>query len=83
MRRAGGTRKKADEERIFVVKANGAVEMVELGGWFSMASNNRLEPGDTIVVPFDAEHVDNTTLWTNATQIIYQLAVAVAAIGSL
>ncbi|WP_339877539.1 SLBB domain-containing protein [Pseudidiomarina gelatinasegens] len=83
LRRAGGTRKKADEERIFVVKANGAVEMVELGGWFSMASNNRLEPGDTIVVPLDTEYTNNMELWRDATQILYQIGVAVAALTAI
>lgn len=83
LRRAGGTRKKADEERIFVVKANGAVEMVELGGWFSMASNNRLEPGDTIVVPLDTEYTNNMELWRDATQILYQIGVALAALTAI
>lgn len=83
LRRAGGTRKKADEERIFVVKANGAVEMVELGGWFSLSSNNRLEPGDTIVVPLDTEYSSNMELWRDATQILYQIGVALAALTAI
>jgi hypothetical protein len=38
---------------------------------------------DTIVVPFDSDNIDNVTLWSSATQIIYQLAVVLASIGSL
>ncbi|WP_404408599.1 SLBB domain-containing protein [Pseudidiomarina marina] len=83
LRRAGGTRKKADEERIFIVKANGSVETVELGGWFSLASNNRLEPGDTIVVPLDTEYTNNMELWRDATQILYQIGVALAALTAI
>lgn len=83
LRRAGGTRKKADEERIFIVKANGSVEVVELGGWFSLASDNRLEPGDTIVVPLDTEYTNNMELWRDATQILYQIGVALAALTAI
>lgn len=83
LRRAGGTRKKADEDRIFVVKANGAVEMVDLGGWFRLGSKNRLEPGDTIVVPLDTEYTNNMELWRDATQILYQIGVALAALTAI
>ena len=39
-------------------------------------------PGDTIVVPLDAERMRPLPLWTAVTTIIYNLAVAVAAVGS-
>ncbi|WP_088331517.1 SLBB domain-containing protein [Lacimicrobium sp. SS2-24] len=84
--RSGGYKSLADEDRAYIIRADGSVSVPNRDGgfWFSSdASNEGIRPGDTIVVPFDSEHVDNTTLWTNATQIIYQLAVAVAAIGSL
>lgn len=42
-----------------------------------------MRPGDTIVVPLDAEPMRLLTLWTAVTTIIYNLSVAVAAIGSL
>jgi hypothetical protein len=50
--------------------------------WFSN-SNNTLSPGDSIVVPLDLEYTDNMTLWATGTQIIYQTAVAIAAIAGL
>jgi protein involved in polysaccharide export with SLBB domain len=84
--RSGGYRSLADKDKVYIIRANGSVYLP--GGdddfWFS--GNNELVgilPGDTIVVPFDTENVDNLTLWSSATQVIYQLAVAVAAIGSL
>ncbi|KFZ31349.1 polysaccharide biosynthesis protein [Pseudidiomarina salinarum] len=83
LRRAGGTRKKADEDRIFIVKANGAVEMVEVGGWFSLGTKNRIEPGDTVVVPLDTEYTNNIELWRDATQILYQIGVALAALTAI
>jgi polysaccharide export outer membrane protein len=83
LRRAGGLRKKADDERIFIVKANGGVEMMANTSWFGFGNQQRLEPGDTIVVPLDTEFKDNMTLWRDATQILYQTGVAIAAIATL
>lgn len=84
--RSGGFRTLADQENTYIIRANGSVTVPGRsdGFWFSENSEEIIiRPGDTIVVPFDADNVDNMTLWTNATQILYQLAVAIAAIGSL
>jgi polysaccharide export outer membrane protein len=84
--KSGGFRALADKDRAYIVRANGSVSIPSNndGFWFtSQQENVAVMPGDTIVVPFDSNNVDNLTLWTNATQILYQLAVAVAAIGSL
>ena len=51
--------------------------------WFKRSASVSLEPGDTVVVPIDAERMRPLPLWTAVTTIIYNLAVAVAAIGSL
>jgi polysaccharide export outer membrane protein len=80
IRMSGGATKKADDDRIYVVRANGSVE-AESSKWFMAAS--QIQPGDTIVVPLDAERMRPLPLWTAVTTIIYNLAVAVAAIGSL
>ncbi|BBW90296.1 sugar transporter [Pseudoalteromonas sp. PS1M3] len=80
---SGGLKERAAEDRIYIIKANGSVEIPNTGGWFAANNANQLEPGDTIVVPMDTGHMDKLTLWSTATQILYQLGVAVAAIGSL
>ncbi|GAC19795.1 polysaccharide biosynthesis/export family protein [Paraglaciecola arctica] len=83
---SGGYRALADKERTYIIRANGAVSIPgnNNGFWFSEEQDNiSIMPGDTIVVPFDSDNIDNMTLWTNATQILYQLAISVAAIGSL
>lgn len=80
---SGGLKERAAEDRIYIIKANGSVEIPNTGGWFAANNANQLEPGDTIVIPMDAGHMDKLTLWSTATQILYQLGVAVAAIGSL
>ena len=84
--RSGGMKTLADEDRIYIIRANGSVDLPGRGNdfWFAGTGENiGILPGDTIVVPFDSHTIDNLTLWSSATQIIYQLAVAVAAIGSL
>ena len=78
---AGGLRKRADEERVYVIKADGSVVLPSSKGWFAV-KNSELEPGDTIIVPVDTEYKDSLSLWTAVTQIFYQSAVAVAAINS-
>lgn len=80
---SGGVKDRAKEEQIYVIKANGAVFIPQSSGWFSVNYQNELEPGDTIVVPMDASHMDNLTLWSTATQIFYQLGVGVAAIARI
>ncbi|MEH8223506.1 SLBB domain-containing protein [Aeromonas veronii] len=75
--RAGGTKKQADTDRIYVIKANGSV-MLPGDSWFG--GRKSLEPGDTIVVPVDSDYLDNLSIMTSATQILYQLGVAWSAI---
>ena len=78
---AGGARKRADEERIYIIRADGSVMVPQSSSWFAV-SEQEMKPGDTIVVPLDTEFKDNMTLWTQVTQIFYQSAVALAAINS-
>lgn len=84
LERSGGVKRRADDKRIFVVRADGSVvPYSQRRGWFS--SNNRVElmPGDTIVVPLNTSYKDNIQLWATSTQILYQMAVAIAAINSI
>jgi protein involved in polysaccharide export with SLBB domain len=82
VRLSGGTTPRADEKRIYVVKANGSVVTASGNSWFDNDAGAVLEPGDTIVVPLDAERMRALPLWTAVTTIIYNLAVAVAAVNS-
>jgi protein involved in polysaccharide export with SLBB domain len=81
LRMSGGTTSRADERRIYVVRANGSVETGTGSRWFRAAGDVR--PGDTIVVPLDAERMRPLPLWTAVTTIIFNMAIAVAAVGSL
>jgi protein involved in polysaccharide export with SLBB domain len=76
---SGGTTARADRGRIYVVRADGSV--VSQGSrWFS--SSATIEPGDTIVVPLNAEHIPPLPFWQAVTQIIYNVAVAFLAVHS-
>ena len=80
---SGGTTQRADDKRIYVVRADGSVVAAqESPFWFKRSASTQLEPGDTVVVPLDAERMRPLTLWTAVTTIIYNLAVAVAAVNS-
>ncbi len=78
---SGGMTRRADASRIYVVQANGQVMASGGRGWFR-AQDAQLRPGDTIVVPSDIERMRPLPLWTAVTQIIFNLAVAVAAVNS-
>jgi polysaccharide biosynthesis/export protein len=79
---SGGVTQRADKGRIYVVRADGSV--VPSGGsrWFS-TSNVHIEPGDTIVVPLNAEHIPPLPLWQAVTQILYNVAIAVLAVSAI
>ena len=81
--KSGGSKKRADEERIYIISANGSIKLMENGNWFSSQAGDDLKPGDTVVVPLDTEYMDNVSLWTSATTIMYNSAVAIAAISGI
>ncbi|GEK08889.1 SLBB domain-containing protein [Pseudoalteromonas peptidolytica] len=81
---SGGLKQKADDERIYIIKANGSVVLPGSGSWFAVSNYaNQLAPGDTIVVPLDAQHMDQLTLWSTATQILSQIGLAAASLATL
>ncbi len=79
---SGGLTQKADKKHIYVVRANGSVIASKGSFWTLDEEKNDIRPGDTIVVPLDAERIRPLTLWTNVTQILYHIGVAVAAFHS-
>ncbi|WP_423840088.1 SLBB domain-containing protein [Vibrio mytili] len=79
LNKAGGAKKQADEDRIFVVRADGSVYKPTSGYWFGN-NDDELKAGDTIVVPIDTDYRDALSTWTAATQILYQTGVAINAL---
>ncbi len=83
IRRSGGLTEKADRQRIYVVRASGAVLSGERSRWFQRPESTEIQPGDTIVAPLDADRMSSLALWTNVSQIVYQLALAAASANAV
>jgi polysaccharide biosynthesis/export protein len=82
LERSGGPTRQADESRVYVVKADGSVMLPEKSRWFGSRSQ-KLEPGDTIIMPIDVDRLNHLELWSNVSQIVYQMALGAAAVGNL
>lgn len=80
--RSGGPTRQADEGRAYVVKADGSVLIPQRSRWFG-GRGQQLEPGDTIIMPIDVDRLNKLELWSNVSQIIYQMALGAAAVGNL
>ena len=79
---SGGITRKADRGRIYIVRANGSVISSESSGWFRRSGQVAMKPGDTVVVPLDVERMPALPLWQAVTGILYNLAIAAAAVNS-
>lgn len=82
---SGGENQFADLDNIYLIKANGSIissEQLSSGSSFFRAGRNTLGSGDTIVVPLRIRSFDGLQATTEITQIIYQMALAAAAVNS-
>lgn len=78
---SGGTTRKADRKQIYVVHADGSVASRN-ASLLRRSYSSAIQPGDTVVVPLDTERMPRLPFWQAVTQIIYNLAVSVAAVNS-
>jgi polysaccharide export outer membrane protein len=79
---SGGMTVNADPKRVYVVHANGSVIAAHSSSrWFGRGKV-RMHPGDTVVVPMDTDRLPSLTQWASITQIVYNLALAAAAVNS-
>lgn len=83
VRLSGGLTAQADGKRVYVVRADGSVVANEGSRWFNRGSNIQIEPGDTIVVPINATQMLPLPFWQAVTGIVYNVAIAAAAIHGL
>jgi polysaccharide biosynthesis/export protein len=79
---SGGYTRRADVSRVYIVRADGSVVSNDGARWFH-TSNETIEPGDTVVVPLNAEHIPPLYLWQAVTQILYNIAIATDALRLL
>jgi polysaccharide export outer membrane protein len=78
--KSGGLTSRADGRRTYMVRANGEVVVGGRARWFRSGSDLGVHPGDTIVVPLDV--AQPLTKWAAITQLVYNLAIAAAAVNS-
>ena len=79
---SGGETRRADASRTYIVRADGSVIANAGTRWFRSGGSTQIKPGDTIVVPLNAEHMPPIPLWQAVTQILYNVAISAAAVHS-
>jgi len=80
---SGGIKPSAEESAIYVIKADGSIVTNSAkSGFFRASASSDIQPGDTIVIPFTTSTFSGLRAAQDVTQVIYQLAVAAAAISS-
>ncbi|BDY13407.1 SLBB domain-containing protein [Hydrogenimonas cancrithermarum] len=79
--RAGGLSDNANEDSIYIVHANGEAERLDDGMF--VIDTPEIRPGDTIVAPILIKTTSNLQIAKDATQIIYQTAVSIAALSGI
>lgn len=80
--RAGGLRDTADEDAIFLIRANGESEKVKRSYMLGVGSSN-VKKGDTIVVPLKVSTYSGMQFAKDITGILYQMAVSAAALKTV
>ncbi|MDB4194522.1 SLBB domain-containing protein [Gammaproteobacteria bacterium] len=80
---SGGFTKRANQDDIYIIKANGSIIPITKSIIGFGLSKYKLQRGDTIVVPVQASYRDSLGLWKEVTQIIYQSLVSFAALDRI
>ena len=81
---SGGVNEYADAKNSYLIKADGSIvspSQLSGGGFFRRGASG-LQPGDTVVVPLEVQPFSAIKATTEITQIIYQMAIAAAAVNS-
>ena len=82
---SGGANEFASEDNVYLIKVDGSIvspSQLSSGAFFRRTSSRGLQPGDTIVVPLQIQPFSGAKAATELTQIIYQMAIAAAAVNS-
>lgn len=82
---SGGANEFANEDNIYLIKVDGSIvspSQLSSGAFFRRVSSGGLQSGDTIVVPLQVQPFSGAKAATELTQIIYQMAIAAAAVNS-
>ena len=78
----GGITRLGDKKRSYILRRDGSVAPLAKRFLFFKYSA-RIEPGDTIIVPVDADIISPLTYWTSISQVLFQLATTAAALKTV
>jgi polysaccharide export outer membrane protein len=81
---SGGLTDYADDSNIYLIKSNGSIippSKIMSSGFFK-SGPTMLESGDTIVIPLEIQPFNTVAAANELSQIIYQMAIAAAAVNS-
>ena len=78
---SAGMTSRADDRELYIVRADGSV-LRPSESWVRFTPEVMLTPGDTIVVPIDADYTNNIKLWREITQIVFNSTAGLAAIAA-
>lgn len=62
--KSGGFSGNADKKNVFVIKSSGDIVSLSNSRWFFEGGRSVIEPGDSLVVPFDANFTDALYTWS-------------------
>ena len=79
--KSGGLKESADEDNIYVVKANGEAKRFKRGYFYN--SNGFIEMGDTIIVPKKIITTSGIALAKDIADITYKLAITAASLKTV
>ena len=72
---AAGTTVRAENKETYVVRANGSVQRIAIKNSllsFTSASDNALQPGDTIIVPVNEEYQPTLARYKEVSTVVFQ-----------
>lgn len=79
--KAGGITELANEEYIYIVKANGETQKYESN--YFWGNDKKIFKGDTIVVPMEFDSVSDIKFAKDVSQILYQFAITAASLKTV
>jgi len=81
IQKAGGLTELADEDYIYIVKANGQARKIEND--YFWGSSNDVFKGDTVVVPLKINTISDIAFAKDVTSILYNIAITAASLKTV
>ena len=81
---SGGFTKAADKRRTYIIRANGSTDKLFVKNIFGLYTRKiKVQPGDIIFVPFDADKQKTLNIISEVSRVIYQFLLSVVALRNL